>query len=341
MTNANRAGGAGGRKWRLTALLALMVPLAGVTAPAAQAGPAIEKCVVIDNDFDIDDMMAIAAVIGNRHVAAIVNTEGVSTAQSGASAVSRLIAEPSERAIPVIIGADSHRSEADIRKNWPWLLYFRASMGRVNDLLTAPLPPSRRPLRDFVAELSRATADCRRIDLLITGPYTSFIRYSAALAPKLDHVVISGKPIGDPTLKPGQYLFNCGYDLPACRIAMKQLRGTKTSWVNISEAANPPYAPSLGMVQGLRADGLPGALKAALMANQHTWNPAKVPVSAGGPGGQTFMWDQTAAMYLLHPERFAPVGAHYGPRPSGPNALSPAGLHRLWTRDVNAARRYQ
>ncbi|HWJ73324.1 MAG TPA: nucleoside hydrolase [Kaistia sp.] len=326
---------------RAAALLVLMVLMSSVAPHQADAAMDGGACVVIDTDFDIDDMMAIPVVIGNRHVAAIVTSEGVTPAEVAARALSRLIAEPEERAIPVIVGASSRRSDAEIRRKWSWLPYFRAAMSRTNDLLAAPLAPAPRSFHNFTEELARATADCRRVDLLITGTYTSFIRYSTKLAPKLGHVVVMGKPIGDPLLKPGQYSFNCGYDLPACRTAMVQLRGIRTSWVDVPRGTDPLYAPSLAMVEGLRPYGLTGSLKAALLANQHTWNPAKLHLSPDG-FGESLMWDESAALYLLHPELFTPVGRHYEPRViGGSHERTRARLLRTWTHDTNAATSYR
>ncbi len=52
----------------------LLVPAVPVGATKTSSGPG--NCVLIDTDFDIDDMMAIPTVIGNRPVAAIVTSEG-------------------------------------------------------------------------------------------------------------------------------------------------------------------------------------------------------------------------------------------------------------------------
>lgn len=319
-----------------TVIGAIAVALSVVLSPAAKAAPAAD-CTVIDTDFDVDDMMAIPLVIGNRHVAAIVTSEGYTKAEMGASALSRLIAEPNQRQIPIIIGADSHRSIADLKKNWPWITYFRDIMNRANGLLAAPLTPSRTPAPDYVQELSKKTAECRRIDLLVIGTFTSFVHYSAAIKPKLDRIVIMGKPIGDPTQKPGKYSFNCGYDLPACKTATTELAGMHAFWVDIPRGTEPQYAPSLAMVDGLRGDGLPGALKAALLANRHTWDPAQVGVEQGGPGGKSLMWDQSAAVFLIHPDMFAPVGGHYEPYKGGSHSQSVADLLRTWTTDTNKA----
>ncbi len=86
----------------------------GHAAPAA--APQIASCTLIDTDtdFDLDDLMAIPLVIGERHVAAIVVTEGVVKADIGAAALARLIAEPQQRQLPVIIGAATQVSEAVI-----------------------------------------------------------------------------------------------------------------------------------------------------------------------------------------------------------------------------------
>jgi inosine-uridine nucleoside N-ribohydrolase len=91
----------------------------GHAAPAAPAAaPQIASCTLIDTDtdtdFDLDDLMAIPLVIGERHVAAIVVTEGVVKADIGAAALAHLIAEPQQRQLPVIIGAATQVSEAVI-----------------------------------------------------------------------------------------------------------------------------------------------------------------------------------------------------------------------------------
>ena len=49
--------------------------------------PMIESCVLIDNDYDIDDMMAIPLVIGNKYVAAIIQSEGYTYPESSTPAI--------------------------------------------------------------------------------------------------------------------------------------------------------------------------------------------------------------------------------------------------------------
>ena len=45
------------------------------------------SCVLIDNDYDIDDMMARPMVIGNKYVAAIIQSEGYTLPEQSAPAI--------------------------------------------------------------------------------------------------------------------------------------------------------------------------------------------------------------------------------------------------------------
>ncbi|MCV7263936.1 hypothetical protein [Mycolicibacterium poriferae] len=113
------------------------------TAQAPAPEPSAGSCVLIDTDFDIDDMMTIPTVIGARHVAAVVATEGYTVPALGAPAVEHLIDHPGQRAIPVIVGAATERSEADIAATFgDYVLDYRALMSRVNNALPAALPPA-------------------------------------------------------------------------------------------------------------------------------------------------------------------------------------------------------
>jgi hypothetical protein len=49
------------------------------------------SCVLIDNDYDIDDMMAIPLVIGNTYVAAIIQSEGYTYPESSTPAINQLV----------------------------------------------------------------------------------------------------------------------------------------------------------------------------------------------------------------------------------------------------------
>ena len=105
------------------------------TAQAPAPGPSAGSCVLIDTDFDIDDMMTIPTVIGARHVAAVVATEGYTVPALGAPAVEHLIDHPGQRAIPVIVGAATERSEGRLEP-----LFTPAVPGRGSYWLAWPEP---------------------------------------------------------------------------------------------------------------------------------------------------------------------------------------------------------
>ena len=48
-----------------------------VATPAQAAYLKSSACTLIDTDFDIDDMMAIPLIIGNRYIAAIIIIQGL------------------------------------------------------------------------------------------------------------------------------------------------------------------------------------------------------------------------------------------------------------------------
>ncbi|MEK7346595.1 MAG: hypothetical protein AAB176_12975 [Pseudomonadota bacterium] len=318
-------------------LLLAMALVACADRPALQRHN--EACVVIDNDYDIDDMMAMPMVVANKQVAAIVQSEGYSLPEVSAPALERLIngsaASPSDRAIPVIVG--SRASESVDLSRWPWLGFFRDMMAHSNGLLSSkPAPRQSQP--DYPAQVAQAVSHCQSVSVLILGTYSSFVNYSPRIRHQIDKVVIMGKPMGQQATRHDKQSFNCAYDWPACRQAMGQLQGLKSFFVDIPRIEGcrgpaPPvascYGPTLEMVQGLegrgglREQGLPGRLRQALInafdcngfflsgmpvvqgtacTSQSTWVPTEV---MAGPGGQMLFWDQTAALFLLYPDLFA------------------------------------
>lgn len=333
---------------RLIAAFASALFLVCATSPGpASAEPSAppDSCVIIDTDFDIDDMMAIPMVIGARHVAAIVTTEGYTLPTIGASAVNRLIAEPGQRTIPVIVGGGIGLSESDIATSLgSYVLDFRKIMGRLNDFLPTELPPTPVP-HDYVQQVVDAVAGCSRVDVLVIGAFTSFLNYSPAIRPKIGRVVIMGRPPeGDPTSKPGDYSFNCEYDLPSCeKVFHDQLPGLDHTFVDVpknacSKTPNKPgcvgtvYGPTLAMVQALGPTGLPNTLKQVLLNTPKTW--ALDTWEQSGYGGRSLFWDQSAALALLEPDAFGPVGAHVE------TTLSPNGFQSQWTELTNLATVY-
>lgn len=371
-----------------------LVPLAGGMATDAVAAPMRESCVIIDNDFDIDDMMAIPLVVGNKYVASIVQSEGYSLPEVGAAAVDQLINHvpdrPDQRKIPVIVGG-KQTPAVDIGQ-WPWMEFFRVTMKHANALLpVAPKPFATD--KNYAKKVAQSVASCKNVSVLIVGTYTSFINYSPLIRDKIEKVVIMGNPIGDDSGTPGRDSFNCNYDLPACKKAMLQLQGLNTYFVDIprdqgvggicENTLTPSpncYNPSYEMVVGkdgrggLVDAGLPGRLKQALTNNidcedrfTKSSDPKKTmpnptflgspyskctalsiwvpPNVSAGPGGEMLMWDQSAAMFLLYPERFAlyypstdPAigGKHYEPIVvNGSYAETADMLRQLWTDTTN------
>ena len=344
--------------------------------------PMIESCVLIDNDYDIDDMMAIPLVIGNKYVAAIIQSEGYTYPESSTPAINQLVNnlpdQPNQRKIPIIVGA-SQAQTRDISR-WPWVQFFRSMMNLSNGLLESlPMPVAPEPT--YVNQVVNSLASCKNVSVLIIGTYTSFINYSPLIRNKIDKVVIMGQPIGDTSRTPTRESFNCDYDLPACQQAMGQLQGLNTFFVDIPRISgcdtdNPPsscYSPSYEMVAGdngvggLTIHGLPGRLKEGLMNNiqcssfyttpdtignpcssKSTWVPAAV---HAGPGGEMLLWDETAALFLLHPEIFSlyypadpniPGGLHYEPTLINESyGQTIQNLRRLWTEDTNHAESFQ
>lgn len=301
------------------------------------------ECTIIDNDFDIDDLMAIPLVIGNKHVAAIVQSEGYTLPEQAAPAVDRLVNQipdqPNNRKIPIIVGGK--QINGPNLNRWSWLPFFRSMLNQANGLI--PNKPQPWPMnKDYPQAVAELVKDCKNVSILIIGTYTSFNNYIPMIRDKIARVVIMGQPIGDDSRTPGRESFNCNYDLDACKKAMPILQGLKTYFVDVPrldgchDTTTPAahcYNPSLSMVVGKKADGvfpaqpgllrngLPGQLRNALLNNiscskfYTTQNTIGKPCSsrsswepsavATGPGGEMLLWDQTAAIFMVNPDLFS------------------------------------
>lgn len=325
---------------RSAGLCVLLLTMALVACADRPLVPApTEACVVIDNDYDIDDMMALPMVVANKSVAAVVQSEGYSLPEVSAPAVARLINAPSAfangRAVPVIVGSRASQP-VDLAK-WPWLTFFRNMMASSNGFLPSPPVPAQ-PDPEYPVKVQQTVSHCQSVSVLIVGTYSSFVNYSPMIRHKIDKVVIMGKPMARHARPRDKQSFNCAYDLQACREAMVQLQGLSAFFVDIPRVEGcdgpaPPlascYSPTLDMVQGqdgqggLLDEGLPGRLKKALIndfdchavftpgmpavpgtacTSRSTWVPTEV---MAGPGGKMLFWDQTAALFLLYPDLFA------------------------------------
>src|SRR5262249_4270237 len=112
-------------------------------------------------------------------------------------------------------------------------------------------------------ELAKALFGCLRIDVLVLGPWSSFVQYGPMLRPFIRHVIASGRPLSENN--PDN--FNCVYDQPACDRADTLLRGFRSkAWVDLP-ADGVSYPPTDEMVMQLAAAGMPGFLRAALNAD--------------------------------------------------------------------------
>jgi hypothetical protein len=87
-------------------------------------------------------------------------------------------------------------------------------------------------------------------------------------------------------------------------------------WVDVPRNVAAAYAPTPEMIERLVAKALPGTVRALMLANRDAWKKA-------------LMWDDSAALYMLHLDRFAPKGAHQEP------TASPADVRTLWSNATN------
>jgi inosine-uridine nucleoside N-ribohydrolase len=316
--------------------------------------PAIPSCTLIDTDFDLDDLMAIPLVVGSRLVAAILVTEGVVKADVGAAALVRLIADTPQRALPVMVGVSTELPDAQIERQWGYFLPDSRRMMHRGLGLGLPQTVPQRPAAAFnLQQLQQVLSGCQQVDVLLLGPYSSFVQYSPLIRSRIGQVVIMGKPLlGDGAAAPAKLPFNCSYDLAACELATKtQLPGLRHAFVDVPRTAMDGnargldaqvYGPTLAMVQGLASTGLAGRLRQALLG---TVPSGSLGEDVPGPdywaidcclrrSGKSLLWDPMAALYLVRPELFSQVG---GPEPHFETQLSPGQIRQVWTETSNRA----
>ena len=127
----------------LAAIGSLLSAAHGQGTVSGSAEPLRDSCVILDNDYDIDDMMAIPVILGSAHVAAIVQTEGATLPEQAAPAVDELVNnlpdQPGSGKVPVVVGGRQVTSP-DLGR-WPWLPFLRSMMNTSNGLLPSPASP--------------------------------------------------------------------------------------------------------------------------------------------------------------------------------------------------------
>ena len=277
---------------RLVALLVLAFLLGSASTPlTASAGDQPQhhkECLVVDTDAGLDDFRAFAVLAPARDVRAVVVTEGIAGVQNGATAVSMFLASHGATP-PVVPGLASPSPPA-----YDWLPAARAGAERIDNYLHAAVPFGRDPAR-LARDVKAAVRGCDRVELLVLGPWTSYLRYASVLGRDV-HVVASGRSFAENN--PDN--FNCEYDLDACRTAAGRLR--HAVFVDLPPAgAEPTYDPTPEMIARLETAGMPGLLRTAMNVDPSQWL-------------GTRLWDDAAALYLLAPRAFAPQGGHVEPK---------------------------
>ncbi|HEY0454115.1 hypothetical protein [Actinophytocola sp.] len=273
--------------------LALAIGWAGLGMPtlaADQPAAGVRACLIVDTDVGLDDDRAVALPAPERDVRAVVVTEGVAGVQAGATAISMFLAAHGDppRVIPGLASASPPA--------YDWLPAARSGAERMNNFLHDAVPFGVGP-GQLARDVGTAVRGCARIDVLVLGPWTSFLRYAPALGSNV-HVVASGRSFAENN--PDN--FNCEYDLPACRAAVAVLdRVRDVAFVDLPPAgADLTYDPTEAMVARLERAGLPGLLRAALLVDPTQWL-------------GTRLWDDAAALYAIAPGWFEPHGGHQEP----------------------------
>lgn len=306
-------------------LFLLVGVLFAVSLPCATRANPRPECVVVDTDVDFDDIRAIAVLAGSKQVVAIVTTEGIARPEEGAAAVEHFLGRIGAN-IPVIRGEspNSHRgyvASPDLPKWRKAAEHLNGTFGPFpNPELSAHPPPS-----SITDRLWPLLSGCQRVELLVIGPWTSFMRYGPEILDRVDLIVAQGRP--DPDELEGQPAgFNCVYDLNSCLAAYDLLVGRRqrkdrhlrANWVDIPQSPDAvgsaeagvdgagrrvyPFAPTLEWATELQKAGKGAAvISEILLKDPNGWK-------------NTSLWDDLAALYLLRPEIFASRGGHWEPQ---------------------------
>ncbi len=282
---------------------------------------AADGCILIDTDADLDDYRAIAALASSKQqIRAIIVTEGISRRAEGAVAMQDFLRRTG-LTIPVLLGMsldpDRDHDERNGLQDW------RKIAESLNGVLN-PAGISSPAESDVATEIRTHIKDCSKITLLVIGPWTSFMRYAAAILPKIDRIVAQGRPYPD-EIGGEPDGFNCVYDKDSCFAAFdllvgRQLRAgrrLRITWVDIPNNADGcglaergvdesgrrkfAFAPNVAWLEDLRhAGGRAGVIADILKNKANSWE-------------KTSLWDDLTALYILRPEVFGVRGGHLEP----------------------------
>jgi inosine-uridine nucleoside N-ribohydrolase len=337
----------GATRWaRLALLWALMLSSAVGLVSSNTASAAVEgSCIVIDSDAGLDDFRAVAALaaLGPRvpaqRIAAVVVTEGLARTAEGAGAMEAFLRNSGLDEVPVVQGIPPNpKRQFRVESPLPYdLPTWRENTERLNGMLPAPVRSTDPAVGDVAVGLRRHTEECRSISLLVIGPWTSFLRYAPDILERVERIIVQGRPYPD-ELGGEPAGFNCTYDLDSCYAAFDLLVGRqqrtgrrfRATWVDIPGGPEacaaaepgvdaqgrrvyafspvPSWADELDRVAELAEEQTPGRNRGRVareIAKLLRSNPAAL--------GETSLWDDLAALYLMRPNLFAVRGGHVEP----------------------------
>jgi hypothetical protein len=298
----------------IAAVLVLPDPTISIVGSTQAASDTVSNtlpavaCLVVDSDSNLDDLRAIAIIATQRRVAVVVATDGILPADEGASTLARFLAGASSRTL--IIRGQSRFASSPL-PTFAWLPEVRKEAERLENEL-AQIIPTRLPIltpatsTQLGEAVAVATRDCPTLGVLMIGPWSSFVAYQDAIRERLRFIVIQGQPPNDPA-DPSWDGVNCQFDSQACQIALQRLQGLSVSWVNL--ARNAPFPLDQSMINRLGASPLAHALR-NVMQTDTSWKNQQ-------------LWDDSAAIFIMHPNAFKRVGEHLEP------AISPVEMRNL------------
>lgn len=293
-------------------------------------------CYLIDTDFGPDDLMAIPVLLATGKVAAIISTEGYSLAPEGAAAMAKLYASSGLDAnVPVIKGMSYSGSLPRDLSPFPWLPPTRVVMQRANNYLAAAINTTGEPLqtaKNLSKLIKKSLTGCRKVSVLLIAPFSSYRHYASVISSRIKDVVVQGRPY-DASQPLETQAFNCQYDAAPCiEFFNTQFNKRGRIWIDAPRVRLPDgksaYQPTVGMVNQLEENGLPGVVRIALLGYQATWNA----YDPNFTSGSSRLWDQSAALFLIRRDAFQVSSTGNFMEPTG---ITASDLQNLWAASVN------
>lgn len=118
--------------------------------------PGLLQWTLFDNDFDIDDLMALPVVIGSEPVAAVIQTQGYTEPEMAAPVVDILLhgisTGDATNRIPIVVGG-RQQNTPDLSSS-PWVPFFRSMLNRANEFLNENPKPWQPGENDYSVKIS-------------------------------------------------------------------------------------------------------------------------------------------------------------------------------------------